>query len=160
MELHEAQLFRVLTSLFGEGKVFFDLSAALVCRSGKVQKSSEDSPVAESLDSLDPVHASKLPEAHHPPVQWERLSNCLFTIIDHNDIPQLVVEFSASPQEYVDVEAMERQKELLAALSHYGVRYVVLTKKDLYDILDPTSALSGASFLLRKIEEQEDDEDE
>lgn len=129
MELHEAQLFRALSHCFGEDRVLFRLCASMVCRSslrGRVEDESA--------------------------VNWELLSSLLFTIIDHDGDPHLVVEFDVEHGNVIDVNALERKEILGPLLTRIGVRYLVISRDELCEMLDPASELTLATLLLSKIE--------
>lgn len=85
-------------------------------------------------------------------VNWELLSSLLFTIIDQDGDPHLVVEFDVEYGNVVDVAALERKEILGPLLTNIGVRYLVISRDELCQMLDPASELTLATLLLSKIE--------
>ena len=136
MELREAQLFRMLTAIFGEDAVVFNMSALSVS-GGEVP---ECFPDAEELRSRDVL------------TDWARETKCLFTVVDRSQEPKLVVDFLAMDGSVVDVYRAEAQGALPRFLEACGVRYVLLSNKDFADIMDPASSLTLPKFIALYLE--------
>jgi hypothetical protein len=131
MEVKEAQLFRMLTAVFGEDQVIFGMSA-LAVSGGEVPESFPDEKEVRSRDELS---------------GWARSTRCLFTVVDYGQNPRLVVDFSASSGEAIDLSLLESQAALPYFLQASGVKLVLLTTKDFQEILDPNSSLTLPKFL-------------
>jgi hypothetical protein len=125
MELHEAQLFRILSTFFGEDRVVLHMSAYAVC-------------------------GGDIPEEQVWFEGWARQRRCLFTIVDADDHPRLVIDFSTSFAEAVDLRELEEHERLQLLFQALGIQYVLVTKDELADMLDPGSNLSLVSFLQDK----------
>ncbi len=129
MSLAEAQLFRMLVSFFGQERVLWSMSVRAVCGGD----------IPEQL-------GGRIGE----PVSWVENDKCLFTVVDHDDNPKMVMEFSPDFSDYIEVEQLERQKKLPPLLGACGVQYVTISSQELGEILDPRSSLDFFSFLKDK----------
>jgi hypothetical protein len=123
MSLPEARLFRVLTGFFGADRVVWSMSVRAVCGAGLVQA------VADGEGS------------------WYDSHRCLFTVVDDDDNPKMVMEFSPDFDAFIEVEQLERQSKLPALLGACGVQYVTISTAELDEIIDPRGALDLFSFL-------------
>lgn len=126
MSLQEAQLFRVLGGFFGRDRVIWNMSVLTVC------------------GGVYPQCATQRVEAI---ARWAGVAGCLFTIVDHNDLPKLVVEFAVNTADSIDLLLLERQSHLPELLKLCGVRYVVLTEREFQEVIDPQSSLDLVSLL-------------
>lgn len=122
MSLGEAQLFRMLRSFFGEERVLWNMSVRTVCAGG----TGDDGAALESN-----VH----------------LGACLFTIVDDADIPKMVIELAPDFTSVVDTYLLERQEVLPKLLRAHGIKYVVFSKEEFRDILDPDGTLALVDVL-------------
>jgi len=129
MSLEEAQLFRMLVSFFGKDRVLWSMSLRAVCGG----------------DIPEQVRASSSEQ-----VAWAENDRCLFTVVDHDDNPKMVMEFSPDYSDYIEVDQLERQKKLPPILGACGVQYVTISSQELVEILDPRSSLDFFSFLKDK----------
>lgn len=120
MSLGEAQLFRMLRSFFGEERVLWNMSVRSVCRSEGVEDT------AFLIDHDDIV---------------ARLGTCLFTVVDESDAPKMVIELAPDFSDVVDTYLLERQQFLPKLLMEKGIKYVVFSKEEFRDILDPNDSL-------------------
>jgi hypothetical protein len=141
MTLAEAQLFRMLVTLFGRDRVVWSMSVRAVC-GGAVPPS-----VAASDASIS---------------AWAEKDKCLFTIVDDDDTPKMVLEFAPNFSEYIEVEQLERQKRLPPLLGACGVQYVTMSSSELEEILDPKSTIDLVAFLRGKygVEDSGDDSED
>jgi hypothetical protein len=137
MELQEAQIFRMLTELFGRDQVFFRMSALTVCGGGI---SSVPNVLKDGFATVEDLS------------RWAASETCLFTVVDQNDAPKLVVEFAEDFSEVIDPILLDHQRIMPTLLSEVGVRYVVIAPNQLAEMLDPGSSydilmmLEGAIF--------------
>jgi hypothetical protein len=122
MSLGEAQLFRMLRSFFGEERVLWNISVRTVCAGSAGDEEGEFE---------DNVH----------------LGSCLFTIVDDADIPKMVIELAPDFTSVVDTYLLERQEVLPKLLSSHGIKYVVFSKEEFRDILDPEGTLALVDVL-------------
>lgn len=129
MSLSEAQLFRMLVGLFGRDRVVWNMSVRAVCGGGY--------PV-EMGDSAATI------------AEWAEVAACLFTVVDFDDVPKMVVEFAPDFSLYVDVKEVDRHQKLPHLLDTRGVRYVSITKAEFIDMTDSKSSLDLVSFLKDK----------
>jgi hypothetical protein len=75
---------------------------------------------------------------------------CLFTVVDHDDNPKMVMEFSPDFSDFIEVDRLERQKRLPPLLGACGVQYVTISSQELGEMLDPRGNLDFFSFLKDK----------
>lgn len=128
MNLEEAQLFRMLGRLFGADNVVWNMSVRTVCGG--------DYP---STDESAEVIAA-----------WAEAFPCLFTVVDANDLPKMVVEFAPNFSRFVDVQQMTRHQKIPTLLEARGIRYISITPSEFNEMIDPGSALDLVSFLKDK----------
>jgi hypothetical protein len=126
MSLQEAQLFRMLESFFGRDRVIWKMSVRTVC--GGSYPSIADEP--EELIA-----------------RWAEVSACLFTVVDDDDTPKMVIEFATDLSSTIDVDQLNRQQRLPHLLELRGVRYVLMTNDEFDEILDPDGSLDFISVL-------------
>ena len=138
MSLQEAQLFRMLSGFFGRDRVVWNMSIRSVC--GGASPASLSSPMATPAEA------------------WVDLAGCLFTVVDDEDTPKMVVEFAPDFSRYIEVKLMERHQRLPTLLEGHGIRYISITLDEFRDMTDPQSSLDLVSFLKDKfgIHESED----
>jgi hypothetical protein len=126
MSLQEAQLFRMLEAFFGRSRVMWNMSVRAVC--GGAYPSVAD----ESEDAV---------------ARWAEVSGCLFTIVDEDDTPKMVIEFATDTSQTIDVAQLHRQQRLPRLLELRGVQYVLMTNDEFDEILDPNGSLDLISVL-------------
>lgn len=126
MSLEEAQLFRVLGGFFGRDRVVWNMSVRTVCGGSFPGASAGEE---ENIG------------------RWANVAGCLFTIVDADDVPKMVVEFAVDLSRCIDLQLLERQQQLPGLLESCGVRYVVVTSSEFQEILDPRSSLDLTSLL-------------
>jgi hypothetical protein len=126
MSLHEAQLFRMLESFFGRDRVVWNMSVRSVCGGEYPQ----DAP--ESKESI---------------ASWAEVAGCLFTVVDEDDNPKMVVEFESDLSQVIDLAQLDRQQRLPKLLEQRGVQYIVVTRDEFAEILDPNGSLDLISVL-------------
>lgn len=129
MSLEEAQLFRMLSGLFGRERVVWNMSVRSVC-----------SGAASGRVDIASVQADA----------WFDISGCLFTIVDDDDTPKMVVEFAPDFSRYIEVSQMERHQRLPSLLERCGIRYISISSADFRDMTDPGSSLDLVSYLKDK----------
>ncbi|WKZ57250.1 MAG: hypothetical protein QY326_00900 [Bdellovibrionota bacterium] len=129
--LIEAQLFRLLVQFFGKDNVIPRMRVVAVC--GGVL-SPDLSPLVR---------------------EWAAQANCLFTIVDTQDTPKLVVEFFAGFDSYVDAREEEHQRMLPELLAQAGVHYVTFSEEELNEVLDPRGGVDFYQLLRAKFESLE-----
>lgn len=122
MELEEAQLFRMLTDLFGRDQVLFRMSALTVC--------------GGQVDAVPHILRDGFASASELS-RWAARQTCLFTVVDGNDSPKLVVEFAEEFRDIVDPILEEHHRILPMLLEGVGVRYVRILRAQLHAMLDP-----------------------
>lgn len=137
---NEAILFRILTAFFGEDRVVPQMSVLAVC-GGEVPVLADSSLSAE-LER----NCSKTLN------QWARESKCLFTIVNHQNDPCLVIEFTADFSDIIDLRELERQRYLKPLLSAAGVPYIGMTAEEFSEIANPASKFDLFAFLKSRFE--------
>ena len=126
MSLDEAQLFRLLVGFFGKERVLFSMSVRAVC-------GGDLSALPERLDD----------ETR----QWAERNRCLFTVVDDDDDPKMVVEFEPDFSSYIEVDLLERKSRLPALLKANGIQYLTITGKEMGEILDPNGLMNLVDLL-------------
>jgi hypothetical protein len=111
----EAQLFRVLTRVFGAERVVPNMRAVAVCGGSVPEAAEREQPGTRS---------------------WATTNTCLFTLIDHNDDPQLVIEFFSGFKDFVDPREEQHQRFLPNLLAAAGVKYLTLTREEFTAIIE------------------------
>ena len=135
LDSNEAVLFRLLVAFFGEDRVIPHMSLHAVCGGGLPT-------------SLAPAITSEIEKLFsRKAVEWARGSKCLFTIVDHQDSPRLVMEFFQDFDNVVDLMDLQRRRMMAPVLSAAGIHYVTISTDDLGDIMDPDSGYGLADFL-------------
>ncbi len=130
LSLPEAQLFRILTGFFGADRVVFGMSVSTVC-GGNLPET--------------------LPGVNRSAREWAKRNRCLFTVVDHDDEPCMVVEFFSGYQEGIDPVEAEHQQYLPAILSGAGIQYVTISNEEFSELLTPESNLDFYALLKAKI---------
>jgi hypothetical protein len=130
MSLQEAQLFRMLSGFFGRDRVVWNMSIRAVC--GGALPASLGSAVVTPTET------------------WVDAAGCLFTVVDAEDTPKMVVEFAPDFSRYIEVPLMERHQRLPSLLEGHGIRYISITFEEFRDMTDPQSSLDLVSFLKDK----------
>lgn len=126
--LLEAQLFRLLVGFFGRDHVVPRMRVIAVC-GGELNK-----------EFAAPVRA------------WAESNSCLFTVVDRDDTPKLVVEFFEGFDEFVDAREEEHQRLLPRLLESAGIRYVTFSEAELSEVMDPEGGVDFYHLLRSKFE--------
>lgn len=126
MSLHEAQLFRLLVGFFGKDRVLFSMSVRAVC-GGDLSVLSQD------FDEETRI--------------WAERSKCLFTVVDGEDDPKMVVELAPDFSDFIELEQLERQNKLPGLLRSRGVQYLTISGDEMSEILDPNGTLGLVDVL-------------
>ncbi len=126
MSLDEAQLFRLLVGFFGKDRVLFSMSVRAVCGGDLgVQP--------EALDNDTRA--------------WAERNRCLFTVVDDEDDPKMVVEFEPDFSSFIEVEQLERKSRLPGILKAKGIQYLTISGKEMGEILDPNGTMDLVDLL-------------
>ena len=157
-ELEEAQLFRILGGFFGPDNVIPKMSVLVVCggsfehlNSGDLN--SEDVEITNIIKELGSLEALS---------NWAKNTVCLFSIIDEDSLPKLVIEFDNSGKDksgnyVVDLYAVEHQKYARPLLKKHGVNYIHLTKNELNEIINPKGKIDFTTLMNEKLGTETDD---
>lgn len=129
LNLAEAQLFRMLVEFFGRDHVVPQMRVMAVC-GGELPASLESK--GSSLEA------------------WARSNSCLFTIVDKEDTPRLVVEFAAGFEDSIDVVEVEHRRFLRPILDAAGIHYVTISPLEFSEMTDPSGQLDLVSLLKAK----------
>ncbi len=120
LSLAEAQLFRILSDIFGQDRVVPHMSVVAAC-GGELPQT-----VVRQIPQIE---------------LWARKNKCLFTIVDQHDAPKLVVEFFSGFEEAVDPTEEEHHRMLTPLLPAAGVHYVTISQSEFSEIIDPNGGL-------------------
>lgn len=134
---NEALLLRILTAVFGDERIVPQMRVIAVC-GGEVPTSME----------LDRISSGGVDL-----VAWARSSRCLFTIVDDDDAPKLVVDLFDGFDDSIEPHQAEFQKYIRPVLSAVGVNYITISAKELFDMADVGSGVDVCSFLHAKVED-------
>lgn len=137
----QAILFRLLVAFFGEDRVIPHMSAIAVC-GGQLPQCLDLS----ALTALPGIGNGSLEN-------WAQRTKCLFTIVNHADIPRLVIELVADMSSVVDVTDLERQRALEPVLQAAGVPYLRMSHRDLCELAAPGSKIGLCAYLEQYFEE-------
>jgi len=132
---NEAVLFRLLVAFFGEDRVIPHMSLHAVCGGGLPADLSAD--IRGEIEKLSSRKAT----------EWARGSKCLFTIVDQQDSPRLVMEFFQNFDRVIDLTDLHRRRMMPAVLSAARILYVTISADELGDIMDPGLDYGLADFL-------------
>lgn len=128
MSLAEAQLFRLLGNLFGGERVVPHMTVRAVC-GGEL-------PTDHGLDIDLPIWAAK--------------NTCLFTVVDYEDRPKMVVEFFSGFGHAIDPIDLEHQRFLKPLLARMGILYITISQGEFDEVLDPSSDFDIVSLFRDK----------
>lgn len=128
MDVFEAQLFRLLQGIFGEDNVLPYMRLKAIT-GGKLPDLSLDKFKEGSHDNL----------------------KCLFTVVDYNDEPKMVIDIDADEIDSIDILKFEKQEIVSAYLKELKIKYLLISLIELEQILDVTSELTLANCLHSKI---------
>lgn len=131
---NEALLFRLLTSFFGNGRVIPHMSVLAAC-GGELPQAKAGLPNAKELSD------------------WARRQKCLFTIVNEDDVPRLVVELSVDTKSAVDLLELQKQEQMRPILVAAGVPLIIVSKSELAFVTDPESPNNWFHLLQSKFEE-------
>ena len=129
MSLAESQLFRMLVSFFGKDTIVWNMSVKAVC-GGDYPAIGDQNP-----DQI---------------AQWAESAHCLFTLVDQQDNPKMVIEFAPDYASFIELNQMERHQRLPGMLNMCGVQYISMSRNELEEMMDPSSSLDFISFLKDK----------
>ena len=138
MSLVEAQLFRLLVGFFGRERVVYSMSARAVCGGVFYHTSS----------TVDKDFQS-----------WADSARCLFTVVDEDDAPKMVVEFAPDFSHFIEVDQLERQGRMPQLLKDHGVQYLTITGEEMKEILNPNGSLDLVSLLKDRFGIEDDSEE-
>ena len=126
MSLNEAQLFRLLVGFFGQDRVLFSMSVRAVC-------GGDLATLSHLLDDESKA--------------WAEKNRCLFTVVDAEDDPKMVVEFEPDFSNFIEVDQLERKSRLPALLKASGVQYLTITGEEMGEILNPNGTIDLVDVL-------------
>lgn len=140
LSLTEAQLFRLLVSFFGREHVIPHMSVLAVC-GGSLPTSITESEEFAKLGGNRDFSIEK----------WASANRCLFTIVNREDLPKMVIEFFSGFEKYINAIEAEHQRYLPTVLMAAGVRYVTISEEEFSEMLDPKSSIDLRVFLESKL---------
>lgn len=131
LPLHEAQLFRVLVGIFGLDNVMYSMSILAVC-GGVVPDVLRD-------------------RFHTEAESWAKKHKCMFTVIDGNGTPKLIVDFSATARGIIDVSLLEQHNVSRGLFAKLGLPYVTVSEEEFNLALDSDEENGLVELLHSKI---------
>lgn len=131
----ETKLYQLLIAFFGRDQVIPLMRVVAVC--GGTMPVAAASPGILNCPDL---------------VLWGASNRALFTIVDQQDHPRMVVEIAGATGAVIDAESIEHQRVLAVVLSVIGVRYLLVQESEIHEMLDPNSSLDLFSLLKDSIE--------
>ena len=78
---------------------------------------------------------------------WAERNRCLFTVVDAEDDPRMVVEFEPDFSKFIEVDQLERKSRLPGLLKASGVQYLTITGEEMGEILDPNGTIDLVDVL-------------
>jgi len=132
ISLEEAQLFRFLASFFGKEKVVYKASLNLVL-GGNV----------EAPRGVEP----------HSFAAWAKEHKCLFTVMNEEGDPRLVVEFKPGFCGIVDSSDAQYWQFVEPVLRTAGLHYITVSREEFAELTNPEGTLDFFTFLESKIEQ-------
>lgn len=130
MTVSEAQLFRLLSGFFGSDRVIWSMSVKTVC-SGKI-------PSVRDGDSEDFR-------------KWVSRGRCLFTIVNDDDEPKLVIEFAPDFSSVIELSDLAQQRFLPRVLKAAGIQYLTVQADEFEDMIRPDGNLDIPGWLRDKV---------
>lgn len=131
--LQEAQIFRILTNLFGLDNVIPRMSILTVC-GGEL-------PIVLGLRASEGLE------------DWARLNKCLYTIVDGQGLPRLVIDiFATFDGKTIDAVELEHQRIAPVLFSAIEIKYIVLSHEEVSEILDPCSTYDIVKCIQSKVD--------
>ena len=128
IDSYEAILFRMLVSFFGEDRVIPHMSVTAVC-------------------------GGNAPELGYARGGDPDVDKCLFTIVNLNDDPRLVVEFELNFGGNIEPHEVSKRRYIQPALEAVGVSYLTISKDEFLDMTSPGSGVTLFSVLESKWED-------
>ena len=135
--LEEAQLYRLLAGFFGRARIVPNMSVLAVCG-------------GELPPGIPVQEAARLPANLGV---WAKENRCLFTIVDDDDTPKLVIDFEGLERSGIDAERVEYQRVARPLLSAAGVRFFTITGDEFAELLKPSGRLDLFTLFKSRFEE-------
>lgn len=126
LDYRSAMLLRMLSAFFGVDRVLYGMSLLSVCGGEEAGMGDEDRSFA-------------------------RGRKCLFTVVDYDDSPRMVVELLPGEGTVVEMGYYERQDFVEESLEQAGVRYVAVSIDEVDGVTDPDTPLDLCSLLTNKL---------
>ena len=126
LDTDEAILFRLLSGFFGTENVIPHMSVAAVC----------DGAIDDPKILI-----------------WAKKEKCLFTIVDNQDAPRLVVEFFSGFDRPFEVRHETHQRLVKPLLMSVGVPYITISHDEFSEITDSNGSMDFFQWLKDKFEE-------
>lgn len=129
LDINQTQLFRLLQDIFGASRVIPLIRLKALCGGG--------------LPEVSDCRLDK--EDEHENIK------CLFTVVDKDDEPKMVVDFDAKDLVEIDVYEFNKQEVVKKYLREVGIKYLLIENSEFEDILDATKDITLAACLNSKI---------
>lgn len=129
--LEEAQLMRMVAGFFGKERIVYKASLSLVC--------------GEKLTEPNNFNGHEFSE-------WAKRYKCLFTVMNDNGDPRLVIELLPDITGTIDSSQIEHMHFVKPTLNAAGLHHVTLSREEFADLTDPEGTLDFFSLLESKIE--------
>jgi hypothetical protein len=119
-------LLRLLSAFFGVDRVLYGMSLLSVC-------GGEEAGIGDADKS------------------FARGRKCLFTVVDYDDSPRMVVELLPGKGTVVEMDYYDRQAFVEESLEQAGIRYVTVSVDEVDGVSDPDTPLDLCSLLINKL---------
>lgn len=130
LRLNEAQLLRHLMSFFGAERVVVNMSVLAVCGG-----------------ELPAAISNRMPQLGN----WAKRNHCLFTIVNSEDEPRMVVEFRSDHDGAIDALETEHQAYLSPILHEAKIRYITFSQDEFVEVLQPDGRYDFFTLLRSKV---------
>lgn len=138
LDAHEAILFRMLVAFFGEDRVIPRMSISAVC-GGRVPATLDQGLTADLEKDVNRSIGD-----------WAKKNRCLFTIVNYEDTPKLVVEFAPDFSDVIEIDELHRRRYLQPVLLAAGISYVSISSDEFSEITRPDNSLDLCTLLQAK----------
>lgn len=128
-DTNEAILFRLLSSFFGKDRVIPQMSISCIC----------GEKISQKLNFCT------------------KSTKCLFTIVNQEDDPCLIVELGVDNKDSFDLLELDKQQALAKLLPESGIQYIALSKSDFKFVTDSANPQNWYLFLKDRFEDNSEE---
>ncbi len=143
LTLEEAHLFNLLSSIFGRDNVIPNMSLAAVCGvEGEISPSGRGLSLSNELKPLN-----------------LRAINCLFTVVDRDNNPRVVIDFDGLSEKSSTIEAkrVECHATMKPLLKAAGIKFLTISQDEFAEILKPSGSIDLVTLLQGSLDDEHED---